>query len=372
MTDTAPDLSIVATSRNDDHGGGMLRRMQIFVDGLLQQARRHDLNAELILVEWNPPADRPRLVQALAWPQEPGPCIVRIIEVPPELHRRFKYSDKLPLFQMIAKNVGIRRARGAFVLATNVDLLFSDELTHFLASGQLDPDCMYRVDRYDVRTDVPVGVPIEDQIEYCRQNVIRVNMQEGSHSERSSRGLRRSVISILVQLHLASPYDLWKDLTDPQALRRLIRRRVSGVKRLNRQLHTNGCGDFTLLSRERWLRLRGYPEWEMYSMHLDGVLCHMALEDGARQVVLPEPHRLYHIEHHSGWTPEQTQTLRARMASLGVPMLDLVEYEDSMARRGKGAGPITVNGETWGLAHETLRETTLHEIGGLRATESPS
>ena len=47
---------------------------------------------------------------------------------PSVLHRRLKYADRLPLFQMIAKNVGIRRAKGQFVLATNIDILFSDEL----------------------------------------------------------------------------------------------------------------------------------------------------------------------------------------------------------------------------------------------------
>ncbi len=49
-----PYLSVVATARNDNHGGNMLRRMQIFVNGFLEQCRRHQLDAELILVEWNP------------------------------------------------------------------------------------------------------------------------------------------------------------------------------------------------------------------------------------------------------------------------------------------------------------------------------
>ena len=52
-----PYISVVATSRNDDHGGNMLRRMQIFVNAWIEQCRRHDLASELLLVEWNPPAD---------------------------------------------------------------------------------------------------------------------------------------------------------------------------------------------------------------------------------------------------------------------------------------------------------------------------
>ena len=97
---------------------------------------------------------------------------------------------------MIAKNVGIRRARSQFVLATNIDILFSDEIMRFLASGQIDPNRMYRIDRHDVPANVPKDVPIEQQLEFCRQNVIRVHGRRpgfqfkysGSHDLRHSNG----------------------------------------------------------------------------------------------------------------------------------------------------------------------------------------
>ena len=112
MTNREPLLSVVVVSRNDDHGGNMLQRMQLFVSGWLEQAKRHKLDSELIIVEWNPLPDRPKLSEVLKWPEDSGPCTVRFIEVPPEIHKRFKYSEQLPVFQMIGKNVGIRRARG--------------------------------------------------------------------------------------------------------------------------------------------------------------------------------------------------------------------------------------------------------------------
>src|SRR5205823_6021070 len=115
-----PYLSIVATTRNDDHGGDALARTQIFLDALAAQCERHGLDAELVLVEWNPPADRPGLRDALRWPEPGNHFEARIIEVPESIHSRLEHSDQLPLFQMIAKNVGIRRARGSFVLATNI------------------------------------------------------------------------------------------------------------------------------------------------------------------------------------------------------------------------------------------------------------
>jgi hypothetical protein len=175
-----PSISIVVTTRNDDHGGSLLRRTQTFINALIGQCKRHDLPAELLIVEWNPPVDRPRLAQALRWPADPSPCQVRIIEVPPALHARLKISEVLPLFQMIGKNVGIRRARAPFILCTNIDILFSDELMQFLASGELRAGRMYRIDRHDVETDVPVDAPVEAQVRYCREHLLRLNAPDGT------------------------------------------------------------------------------------------------------------------------------------------------------------------------------------------------
>jgi hypothetical protein len=180
MDDQEILLSVVATSRNDDHGANLKRRMQTFTNAFIAQCKRHDLRAELILVEWNPPADRPRLAQALKWPADPFPCDVRIIEVPHHLHQRFHCADALPLFQMIGKNVGIRRAKGRFILATNIDILFNDDLMRFLKEGKLEKGKLYRIDRTDVETDVPPDAPIEEQLDYCRSHHLRINVIGGT------------------------------------------------------------------------------------------------------------------------------------------------------------------------------------------------
>ena len=113
LTDT-PYLSVVVTTRNDDHGGDPLRRLQAFINTFDAQCRRTGLDAETVVVEWNPPPDRPRLYDLI---RVPASCAfaIRFVEVPSELHARLRHADVLPLFQMIAKNVGIRRARGRFI-----------------------------------------------------------------------------------------------------------------------------------------------------------------------------------------------------------------------------------------------------------------
>ncbi|HJX90473.1 MAG TPA: hypothetical protein VJ372_08250 [Pyrinomonadaceae bacterium] len=373
-------LSIVVTSRNDDHGGNLIHRTQLFVNGLLEQCRRYRLNAELIMVEWNPPADKPRLAEVLSWDQKKGPCSVRIIEVPPEIHRRFKYSERLPLYQMIAKNVGIRRARGRFVLATNIDILFSDELMRFLVSRKMRSEYFYRVARYDIPSNVPGDMPIEEQLDFCRKNVIRIN----ERFDTSVPG-----VSSKSRPKIPWTWKTWRVWPITNATRVLlysfIRRGMPDKlkQRLERiqdrlipnnlwryfmlqspvRLHTNACGDFTLLAAERWAALRGHPELEMFSMHLDSLFCYLAHHSGVRERVLSDPMRIYHIEHGigSGFTPEGAEVLYKRIDSAGIPRLEheeMIELAIKMRRQGR---PIMFNSENWGLANDALPETLVVE-----------
>lgn len=252
-----PYLSVVATARNDDHGGNPLYRTQLFIDGLIAQCDRFHLPAELVLVEWNPPADRPRLAEVLNWPRGEGWCRVRIVEVPAELHGRLEHSDRLPLFQMIGKNVGIRRATGTFVLATNIDILFSDELMRILASRELDEDRVYRVDRVDVPAEIDPSWPIEEQLAFCRERAIRVNYYDSTLDLVTGARYRiyRDVplllrvlpMSLQGRLHLFR-YTLWRvyaffywivaGFNDPRAVPSRIRRRFRRLVAATRALPT--------------------------------------------------------------------------------------------------------------------------------------
>ncbi len=188
-TEEAPYLSVVVAARSDAPGD--LSRLQGFVDAWINQARRHHLSSELIVVEWNPPAGRERLRNVLRWPADAAPGQVRIIEVPREI---------LPLNPTIAKNAGIRRARGQFILATNVGIVFSDELMKFLSSRGLDAGRMYRIDRFDIQGDVPAGRTPDEQLEYCHAHSVGVRAREGSFAL-TPDGLRRNSPDDITSAH---------------------------------------------------------------------------------------------------------------------------------------------------------------------------
>jgi len=318
--------------------------MQTFVNCLADQCRRHRLDAELVIVEWNPPEDQPSLSHALKWPKPNPSCRVRIVQVPPPIHHRFKHSNRLPLFQMIAKNVGIRRARAPFILATNIDILFSEELIAYLARRPLDPRYMYRVDRCDVPAELPEGLPVPELLDFCGRNVLRIYKRWGTLDAKVGRYEEGAVT--------------WKTFVYDALMM------ISG-RRSEKRLHTNASGDFMLLSKEHWFRIRGYPQLEILAMHIDGLGCQIAYFEGAKQRVLTRPLEIFHIDHSVGdnWQPEGDGALTARSKALDVPQLDYRQYRElaiSMRRERRG---IIVNDENWGLAEEALPEIVPDSAG---------
>lgn len=353
-------LSVVITSRNDDHGGDMLRRFRIFADALVQQADRHGLRGELLVVEWNPP-EGPRLHEVLGLRRRSERFPVRFIEVPEAVHRTLPNSDVIPLYQMIAKNVGIRRARGRFVLATNPDLLFSDELVRTLASGDLDPRFMYRLDRTDVGAEIPEDVDVAAQLDWCRENVLRVHTRWGTVAPGAEEGLTlRGGLAWLGSAASGSGrHESDVRMGDLLALPLQVMRRAARVvaAALDRKpkVHTNGCGDFTLLSRQAWHELRGYPELPIWSMHLDSLLCYMAVAAGHEERSLRRPARMYHIEHGSSWVVmDLEQKLRTFARK---PWLDTSLLGELWAAMYEQRRPVQYNAEGWGFAAEALPET---------------
>ena len=337
-----PQLSVVATSRNDEHGGHLLARMQVFVDGLAEQADRFKLPLELLLVEWNPPADRPPLVDALRW-RATANFQPEVITVPADLHRTYPHADGLPLFQMIGKNVGIRRSRAPYVLATNIDILLSDELFQFLQTG-LRPNAMYRVDRHDVNARLD-GPQLPSPAECRALPVIREHRLDGLRYPNGRPPARK-----------AAPTQ--KGFAIRSAMLELNRMRSAALDRmLLPKLHTSGCGDFTLTSRDIWFAMHGYPEWPAYSWHMDGVALFQAYSGGAEMINLAPPMVAYHLEHGegSGWTPESSR-LFDRLDAAGVPYLGTRAYRDLARKMVRQKGSFhPINDEGWGLATRDLK-----------------
>jgi hypothetical protein len=286
MDSDRPYLSIVIASRNDGYANGMLHRIQVCVDSFIEQLEKLEHPSELILVDWNPPAGR-GLWDALRRPKFVRRCTFRLITVPPKLHATLPFADRLPILIHRARNVGIRRARGEFILPTSPDILLSDELAAWFGERQMDSGHMYRLARYDVPVKALEYDSRERRLIYCREHVYHVNDRESSY--RCSKGLP--------------------------------------------DLFTNAAGDFTVLSRDMYFRLRGIPEErEFHSMHFDSVFCFMAHAAGATEVELTDPLRIYHVDHGApSWRPRAS--LLERSVTRVLPRGRLSDQLVSMSRR---------------------------------------
>jgi hypothetical protein len=310
---------------------------------------RFGLPSELLLVDWNPPAGK-ELWQAIHWPSTLRSCTVRVLTVPSQLHQTLPFADQLPILIHRARNVGIRRARGEFILPTSADILLSNELVEWFGRRELDPACMYRVVRRDVPEKALQYTSITKRLRFCRNHVQQVHKRDPSY-------------------------------------------RVEGLP----HLFTNAAGDFTLMSRDMYFRVNGIPEErEFHSMHFDGILCFMAHAAGAREVELGAPHRIYHVDHGApswhaelSWLERVVSRLpvRSLSASLtpvarrilpptsdidrrGVPRLDCstragqARYEKLIRTLVQGPEAFRYNGADWGLAQHMLEERV---VGGTAA-----
>jgi hypothetical protein len=334
--DQSPYLSVIVTSRNDDPRGELIKRMQSFINALFAQCQKYKLNIELILVEWNPPEDRPRLSKILTSPQT-NYGIIRIIEVPPKTHKYFKNSSKIPIFQMIAKNVGIRRSKGQFVLATNIDILFSNELIEYLASHKLQEKFVYRIDRYDVPDNIFSTTPIDSILKYCDTHVVKINTREGTIITHENR-LNDLLVIIKNFIH-----------------------KVIVKSRKPVRLHTNACGDFTLLGRREWFKLKGYPEYNLFAAKIDGLLCYAAYYSGLEEKVLNGKLKIYHVEHvaRNDGIVAAISALK-QQAGIDNLVINSKRYNDLISKMSSMKKPIILNkSDNWGLPNIALEEYTV-------------
>lgn len=219
MNATPPYLSIVVTGRNDDFGGdfnGRFFRSLRFNHERLAEA---GVSHEFILVEWRPIEDAPYLSTLLtaAFP-ELGPDQLRCYVVDPAYHDALSLNPRLQFQEFIAKNVGIRRARGTFVLTTNTDIFLSRGVVARLASRSIERGILYRATRYDLKSN---------------SDVTRVD---------------------------------WAMLEDD--------RNYDAINAIRPPLFTNASGDFLLLDQDSYHFLRGFNEiYRVAKIHIDGNFC---------------------------------------------------------------------------------------------------
>lgn len=258
---TTPYISIVATTRNDGYGENMQQRLDMFIKSLDYHAAKYPDLFELVMVEWNPPEDRAPLHTILHKCQH---LKIRVITVPKECHDTLEF--KTPMSEYSAKNVGIKRSRGKFILITNPDIIMTEPLVAVLATQNLKEDRIYRVDRYDFTGD---GIADIHPSAYTHFAVMNTFQFHGIYKD----------TSLLMTV----------DKTQRPSLP------VSKVDRM--VIHCNAAGDFMLATRESFEHIRGLYEGTELSGSSDGISMIRFVGMGIQQNIFAAPASIFHHDH---------------------------------------------------------------------------
>lgn len=253
-----PLITFVGYTRNDGYARLFKERLQLLVRSLAGQAERFQLRVELLLVEWNPPTDQPSIASLLADCKSNPYFTLRIVTVPPEYHAGIKGGNEKGLHPARALNVGYRRAKGSFLSPIASDAVLSDNVFRHIKSHGLDDRYLYRLDRIDVDDDILKKIdPLVDNLD----------------------GLANLLKAL--QLHRHTPLD--HDMCFHYGLK---------------PLHTNGCGDFLLMSRSAWHALHGQRErCGVDCLETDSLALHAAAASGLIEKRLPDNCVVYKLAH---------------------------------------------------------------------------
>ena len=322
-----PYISFVVVGRNDNYGHRFLYRFQKFVDNLEYLCNKFKLNSELVVVEWNPPKKEKRLYEVLNFKEE-SILKKRFIEVPEKVHNTIEKHEKFCLFEYLGKNVGVRRAKGDFVLCTNPDIIFSEDVIKFISERKLEPKTLYRVKRFGMSRDIPENLNEGEIIKYCDKNYgeclgIHLDwINPITDTKRFFVKYPRWIVKWFIKIYrilLKGKTYLWK---------------IGGAP-----------GDFSLMSKKDWEELRGHFEISMNGW-LDSYLVAEVLTRKKKIKFLKNPLKIFHQTHGYYLAQERNKTNDEQRVLEG--------NLDKIVQR-----KMKKNNQSWGLKEVLLKEKVI-------------
>lgn len=269
-------------ARNDNYGGNWINRINAFMKVLAYQAERTKLPCELVFVEYNPVVEKPNLYKELSVPEN-NYFEVRFIVVPNDFHRTLPDNDKVHICEFIAKNIGARRSRGEYIIGTNPDVLYGNDLFDFFASKKIENDTFYRINRKDLSTDkIDESLSAQEILRNVDKNVTKIMYNNQTVYMSLSYWLETFIHGRTLGLFLQCPLFKFFRKIDVD----------------NSIIHENAAGDFLLMHRALWEKVRGYDQMTVGSGVIDGYIMYSLHCLGFKQSILPLS--LYHVNHHHG------------------------------------------------------------------------
>jgi len=277
-------LSAVVVSRNDNYGGNLADRATYCLNSLI------DTFDEVFYIDWNSPTHsllydiEDRLIKK---------GNLKHIVIPPDVASMLTNND--PQAQVccetLARNIGIRRATGDYIVSTNIDVIAPRRDHLEKAINELDKNTFYTI---------------------SRRHVEWKDIEEFHGGERK--------------------FSDWKELRDHLIENSEERKYDEKVVEGDDYSIINCCGDFQLAHRNIWHEIRGFEEELIYVLYSDTNVQKKAIMHGFELKAIYSP-ALFHIFHGKG----------------GGGFLDGINRKVNDMYRAVTAQEKTENADTWGF-----------------------
>ena len=246
-------ISAIIISRNDNYGGHLNERATYAINSAINT---YD---EVIYVDWNSPT------HSLLWDIKDNLQLkgnLKHFVIPPDAAKSLtNYNEHAQLCcEVLARNIGIRRAIGDYIISTNIDIIHPKREDIESIINNSDNNTMFTLSRREVTWDIIKefhGGEMNFQEWDKLRDYIYINSEERVQNEATVTGDNYSII--------------------------------------------NCCGDFQLAPKHIWNEIKGFEEELIYPLYADTNVQKKSVKHGFNLKAIFNP-PMFHINHGSkGW-----------------------------------------------------------------------
>lgn len=264
-------VSVVLVGRNDNYGGRQVERVNYAMNCML------DTFDEVVYVDWNTEGDK-TLIDELDIKVHPEKLVV--VSIPPEKCKEImgseNYSKAQKCCEVLARNIGIRRATGDIIVDSNTDVIPPPREYLNLLLKTLHEGDMITVAKHDVDINVLNEMYKQTKSYTEVRNLVPVHYGVNPISSRlifPSLQVNKSILDQIpvAQHHVASSLIC-------------------------------ACGDFQVAHKTTWYKIRGFEESMIKRMYIDSIVQYKVIMVGGTVRATNFP-PVYHIEHERDNSP---------------------------------------------------------------------
>ncbi len=300
-----PYCSIIFVNRNDNYGSDQKQRIELFIKYYEIVVKKYPGIFEFLICDWNPPENKQSLEEAFKWDNLQNVTHYSILK---EIHQQLCPDNSRPILDYVGRNFLARRAKGEFIMIINQDILLSQSLIDFIGQEKLKKNYFYRCDRYDFKFEDFKFETLEEFKKQADENLIAKHIRSLNFKIPCSYFIGDEKFNELKTVaHKKEKYDAKENLINSKFFS--LKRKLNRIKDFFVKydidvffykryfLHTNASGDFIIMSKKAFFKVRGFPQSYKFYMHTDSYMCVQLLAAGYKQIIFDRPHTVYHNDH---------------------------------------------------------------------------